>query len=80
MNSEIMEFQEEKYAAAGEKQFSLAKETFQCHVVTFNSPESRGKRWIAKDDLGAFLVKEVRSDVTGPYSFVLTSHVTGSRE
>ena len=45
---------------------------FDCRIVRFRSSVASGKRWVASDELGMFLVKEEGSDEDGPYSLTLT--------
>ena len=53
---------------------TIAGNTFSCRLIDFQTQTSSGKRWIAKDAMGTFLVKEMGSDEDGPYSVLITSY------
>lgn len=79
MVPETMEFQKEKRSLVSEERISIAGNSYDCQIIAFNTPYSHGKRWIAKDLLGQFLVKEEGQDKDGKYSIVLKEHYTDSK-
>lgn len=80
MNPQTMEFEEETRTFAGEKLMKLANKTYLCRIINFESSLSHGRRWIAKDVLGQFLVKETGQDSDGKYSIIMIEHNTDSEQ
>ncbi len=72
LDPDTFEFQNEQRTDRGEETLTIAGNTFFCRLIEFKTPSSRGKRWIAKDAIGPFLVKEVGSDRDGRYSLLMT--------
>ncbi len=56
------------------EKLNIAGHTFECRVIAFESERTRGRRWIADDDWGPFIVKEEGKEPGGPYAFKITSY------
>lgn len=69
------EFEVVNYVIKGQKQgaFTLHGKKYDCEIVTFKTPEGESSMWIAKDELGPFMVQEVGTDADGPYQVVMMS-------
>jgi len=59
-----------------EETIAIADRGLLCSVVSFDGSGATGRRWIARDELGPFLAKEIGKDKDGPYSFVMTAYST----
>jgi len=59
----------------GKETVEMVGQTFECEKVTFDYEIIKGTMWIAKDDVGYFLVKEeAESAEYGPFQMKLTSY------
>ena len=59
------------FEEADQEQIEIAGETFKCRVFKVTKPKGESTYWVAKDGLGAFLVKESGKDDDGPYEIIL---------
>lgn len=53
---------------------NAAGRSFDCRIFHVTTDEGEATYWIAQDDLGPYLVKEVGKDEDGPYTLAMTSY------
>lgn len=58
----------------GQETIAVEATSFVCRVIEFKGKKERGRRWVAEDSLGFFLVKEMGTSRDGLYAIVLTAY------
>lgn len=58
----------------GRETIAVETNSFVCRVIEFKGKKERGRRWVAEDGLGFFLVKEMGTSRDGLYAIVLTEY------
>lgn len=58
----------------GRETIAVEANSFVCRVIEFKGKKERGRRWVAQDNLGYFLVKETGMNRDGLYAVVMTGY------